>query len=276
MSKRPGVTRQGGVGAIGLGLMLVLSGAWTSGAVAAPDKEPDRTPNDHPSGKDKSAEPGGSGTQGKSTSDPDGMTNGGADKPGGDGGFDADKDGNNGCGNDDDFEDDNNGNCGGRRTRGAVGDDTAVKGTQATRPQGRPCNAGHAAAKADGASTGTKACTGKGTTVDESSNVAGQGMRNALGDNGTAVLGTAEVRATDSITEVLGTTFVRDVGTTAANGETRVLGVSASRGSGGLVGTGSALATTGVPIAAMVALGSVMVATGRALTVAARRDETTA
>ncbi|MBW3669506.1 MAG: hypothetical protein KY443_09885, partial [Actinobacteria bacterium] len=109
MSTRPGVTRQGGVGAISLGLLLVLSGVWTSGAVGAPDKEPDTTPNDHPSGKDKSEEPGGSGTQGKSTSDPDGMSNGGADKPGGSGGFDADKDGNNGCGNDDDFEDDNNG-----------------------------------------------------------------------------------------------------------------------------------------------------------------------
>ena len=276
MSKRPGVTRQGGVGALGLGLLLVLSGAWTSGAVAAPDKEPDRTPNDHPSGKDKSAEPGGSGTQGTSSSDPDGMTNGGADKPGGDGGFDADKDGNNGCGNDDDFEDDNNGNCGGRRTR-AAGDDTAVKGTQATRPQGQSCNAGHAAAKADGASSGTKACTGKGTTVDESSTVAGQGTRNALGDNGTAVLGTADVHTAGSDTQVMGTTFVRSGSGTAANGsDTRVLGVSASRGSGGLVGTGSALATTGVPIMAMVALGSVMVATGRALTVAGRRDETTA
>src|SRR5688500_15797786 len=70
------------------------------------------TLNDHPSGKDRNTEPGGSGAQGKSTSDPDGKTNGGPDKPGGSGGFDADKDGNNGCGNDDDFEDDNNGWCG--------------------------------------------------------------------------------------------------------------------------------------------------------------------
>ena len=36
---------------------------------------------------------------------------GAADKPGGQGGFDADKDWNNGCGNDTDFEDDNNGQC---------------------------------------------------------------------------------------------------------------------------------------------------------------------
>ena len=79
----------------------------------------DEEPNDHPSGKDKSAESGDSGTQGKSSSDPDGMANGGADKPDEvladgqvQGGFDDDHDGNNGCGNDDDFEDDNNGWCG--------------------------------------------------------------------------------------------------------------------------------------------------------------------
>lgn len=76
------------------------------------EKPFDAEPNDHPSGKDKSEEPGGSTTQGKSQSDPDGLANGGADKPGGSGGFDDDKDGNNGCGNDDDFEDDNNGWCG--------------------------------------------------------------------------------------------------------------------------------------------------------------------
>jgi hypothetical protein len=50
-------------------------------------------------------------TQGRSQSDPDGMSNGGADKPGCGGTFD-DPDGNNGCGNDADREDDNNGHCG--------------------------------------------------------------------------------------------------------------------------------------------------------------------
>ena len=72
------------------------------------------TDNQHPSGKDRSSESGGSGNQGKSGSDPDGNTNGGADKPGGTGGVDQlDQDGNNGCGNDDDFEDDNEGHCSG-------------------------------------------------------------------------------------------------------------------------------------------------------------------
>jgi hypothetical protein len=80
-------------------------------AVLAGPARADEGDNAHPSGKDRSVEPGGSGTQGASRSNPDG---GALDKPGGSGGVDADdRDGNNGCGNDDDFEDDNNGNCGG-------------------------------------------------------------------------------------------------------------------------------------------------------------------
>ena len=82
--------------------------------------------NAHPSGKDRSAEYGGSGNQGKAESNPDdtvgpqrfecsGESERGDDKPNGPGGCDAeDQDGNNGCGNDDDFDDDNNGWCGPR------------------------------------------------------------------------------------------------------------------------------------------------------------------
>lgn len=73
----------------------------------------------HPSGKDRYVEPGGSGNQGNSESDPDDdgrgpdRSNGGPDKPNGSGGEDVyDQDGNNGCGNDQDFEDDNEGWCG--------------------------------------------------------------------------------------------------------------------------------------------------------------------
>ena len=74
----------------------------------------------HPSGKDRSVESGGSGTQGKSESNPDDSKGPqryegarGDDKANGPGGTDlADQDGNNGCGNDDDFDDDNNGHCG--------------------------------------------------------------------------------------------------------------------------------------------------------------------
>ena len=80
---------------------------------------PDEGDNAHPSGNDRSVEPGGSGNQGNSESTPDQNGNGperdheGTDKPNGPGGVDKeDQDGNNGCGNDDDFEDDNEGWCG--------------------------------------------------------------------------------------------------------------------------------------------------------------------
>lgn len=78
----------------------------------------DSTESQHPSGNDRNIEPGKSGTQGKSTSNPDGD---GADKrrSSRDGSFggtqgNGDWDDNNGCGNDNDFADDNNGNCGGK------------------------------------------------------------------------------------------------------------------------------------------------------------------
>lgn len=78
----------------------------------------DANPSDHPSGKDRNVEPGNSGTQGKSESNPD---KDGVDKPYPADGQEArsqgrnDNDGNNGCGNDNDFSDDNNGNCGGKK-----------------------------------------------------------------------------------------------------------------------------------------------------------------
>lgn len=88
--------------------------------------------NRHPSGKDRSVEPGRSGNQGKSESTPDqdgrgpDRDNGGTDKPGGPGGADpSDQDGNNGCGNDDDFDDDNEGLCGGLRLGQQEGGQTA-------------------------------------------------------------------------------------------------------------------------------------------------------
>ncbi len=94
------------------------------------DNDEDTKPSSHPSGKDRYEEPGGSGNQGKSESDPDDDGRGpercepvssrnsgdgtcGADKPNGTGGEDIyDQDGNNGCGNDQDFDDDNEGWCG--------------------------------------------------------------------------------------------------------------------------------------------------------------------
>src|SRR3989344_3575847 len=91
--------------------------------------EPDEGDNEHPSGKDRSIEPGNSSTQGNSNSDPDDdekgpdRSNNGPDKqPDGAGGIDrGDQDNNNGCGNDDDFEDDNEGWCG-NKPKGGPGD----------------------------------------------------------------------------------------------------------------------------------------------------------
>ncbi|MGH2749194.1 MAG: hypothetical protein ACRDKB_14930 [Actinomycetota bacterium] len=98
------------------------------GVPNSPDPEGD-SDNKHPSGKDKHDEPGGSGNQGRTQSNPDNDGRGPernscpgsgegecVDQPGGDGGVDQlDQDGNNGCGNDDDFEDDNEGLCLGRQ-----------------------------------------------------------------------------------------------------------------------------------------------------------------
>ncbi|MFN2588450.1 MAG: hypothetical protein ABR613_10095 [Actinomycetota bacterium] len=113
--------------------------------------------NRHPSGKDRSAEPGGSGNQGKSESAPDDnvgpMRNecgaspasdprgGCTDKPGGSGGIDLhDQDGNNGCGNDDDFDDDNNGHCGGKVKGAPPVQPTSPPTTPPTNPPGKPGN----------------------------------------------------------------------------------------------------------------------------------------
>jgi hypothetical protein len=127
-----------------------------------PNNVADADDNRHPSGKDRSVEAGGSGTQGKSSSDPDGTTNGGADKPNGPGGIDkADQDGNNGCGNDDDFEDDNNGNCGGKahtkvheQAHAKAAEETHVKAPEADHPCTKPMPA-HSSATCDSPSPST-------------------------------------------------------------------------------------------------------------------------
>ncbi len=104
-------------------LVLVLGAGTAVGGPGSTQGSSSVGESRHPSGKDRTVEKGGSGTQGKSTSDPDGASNGGADKPGGSGGvYSGDQDGNNGCGNDQDFEDDNNGNCG--RPAGVGGGNT--------------------------------------------------------------------------------------------------------------------------------------------------------
>ncbi len=260
MSNRPGAARLGGIAALTVGLGLGLPGA----ALAGPDKQPDRTPNDHPSGKDRSEEPGGK-TQGKSTSDPDGMTNGGADKPGGSGGFDADKDGNNGCGNDDDFEDDNNGNCGGLRKgkgkgtgggeEGEVGGAGAGGGTTAN--QGR--HLGQLKHMETGGST---------TFVGETSVKSVSAVRTAKGGIGSLRI----AGELDTPAQVLGVQFTRN-GANQSNAVTRVLGSSTAR-TLATSGTGVAgLAATGMPVAALAMLGTALVGTGAFLVTRGRRED---
>jgi hypothetical protein len=103
LSKIGGTIVRIGVGGAGAILALGLLGA-PAGAVG----------NHHKNAADTACFDESGRTQGRSHSDPDGMSNGGPDKPGCAGGFDSDKDGNNGCGNDADREDDNNGRCGPR------------------------------------------------------------------------------------------------------------------------------------------------------------------
>jgi len=103
------------IGATGAGAVLAL-GLLAGPSAGAPrsDKDKESKPE---SNKVTCFQPEGK-TQGRSMSDPDGMSNGGADKPSPEctGGIDkTDRDGNNGCGNDADREDDNNGNCGGQK-----------------------------------------------------------------------------------------------------------------------------------------------------------------
>src|SRR5437016_5765468 len=100
-SLRMRTTSTARIGAIGAGALLALgifAAAPSAGASGTHGRNSDDAACFTATGQ----------TQGRSHSDPDGMSNGGADKPGCTGGFDADRDGNNGCGNDADREDDNN------------------------------------------------------------------------------------------------------------------------------------------------------------------------
>lgn len=106
------------VGATGAGALLALGLLAGPSAAKGSDKAKGAT-KVRVSNKVTCFQPEGK-TQGRSPSDPDGETNGGADKPGCTGGVDpGDRDGNNGCGNDADREDDNNGNCGGENGQGS-------------------------------------------------------------------------------------------------------------------------------------------------------------
>ena len=169
--------------------------------------------------------------QGNSSSDPDGTSNGGADKPGCPGGFDADKDGNNGCGNDADREDDNNGNCGRKPARD----------------------------KTNSTSTSTSSTTTTTTTTLDGT------LRTAGSE--TTVLGTAAVSTGDAATTAGANAGSSDPtaqagSVTAGEPQTEVLGETLERP--------SVLARTGAGLGGLTLLGGLLCGGGR-LAVLARR-----
>jgi len=209
-------------------------------------------------------------TQGRSLSDPDGMSNGGADKPGCDGGLDADKDGNNGCGNDADREDDNKGHCGHQK-------DEAPSNTSA---EAASVKAEKVDADIEVRCQGHHHDTTSNTTGTE---VSAAGTANSCScpkNEDTAVLGAGDVKAQAAgvltaqalTTTPAADTTVSGAGTTAPAGTeaatttnapgTQVLGESLTR-----PGT---LARTGAGVGGLALLGGLLVGGGR-LTVLARK-----
>lgn len=143
-------------------------------------------------------------TQGRSHSDPDGMENGGFDKPGCTGGHDADRDGNNGCGNDADREDDNNGHCGRGRGGDGPSPDSSLDATT-TAPATDDDEISAASAGNESSPTGTAAATdptGSGPTAGDSTDV-------AVGSAGTDDADAAGDPSDTVGTEVLGETMER-------------------------------------------------------------------
>ena len=108
------------IGATGAGTLLAV-GLLAGPSAGAAGSDSTSKAKGEPSEKVTCFNPEGK-TQGRSLSDPDGTSNGGADKPGctreAPWDADTDNDGNNGCGNDADREDDNNGNCGRQKAQG--------------------------------------------------------------------------------------------------------------------------------------------------------------
>ena len=205
-------------------------------------------------------------TQGRSHSDPDGMSNGGADKPGCPGGFDADQDGNNGCGNDADREDDDNGNCG-RKKAGAGGESapspTTTTSTSTTTTTTGPATVTPVVEPGPVEPSDCQVDPKEATGCTTAAQVAGTGAR-------LTVAGTGDSAATpDSGAAVSGTNTASDTAgaapdTTTSNTApgTEVLGETLSRP--------SALARTGAGVGAMALLGLVLTGSGR-LAVLARR-----
>jgi hypothetical protein len=239
----------------------------------------------HPSGNDRLDEPGGSGSQGQSTSDPDGQLNGGADKPDGPGGiYTGDQDGNNGCGNDQDFEDDNNGWCGrhpkpahpvtpapavgGEDETCAAGDMSGECAPEVEDSDTEVCDVDASMVSGEATSCGTP------TTSDTDTTGAVLGESAVRTEQGGAVLGTELGSAAPATfapsgirTQVLGIQIERGA-TDAANGgggaATGVLGTTLARG--------RVLAFTGLSTGILVLVALGLLAVGWVLQRASRKE----
>ncbi|MBW3588371.1 MAG: hypothetical protein KY429_03030 [Actinobacteria bacterium] len=194
------------------------------------------TDNQHPSGKDRHCESGGSGTQGKAKSDPDDdgrgpdRTNGGMDQAGETGGVDhADQDGNNGCGNDDDFEDDNEGWCG-------------------KNPKARSAKVEEIAGDSNGSTSSPSEVLGSGSVTNGPTEVLGSGSATTASPMIEVLSGGATLAP--KTTEVLGAGFVRSTGPKG----TAVLGEQWVRG--------QALAATGIDSSTLLLAGLLLAIAG--------------
>jgi hypothetical protein len=203
------------------------------------------------------------GPQGKSHSDPDGMSNGGADKPGCPGGFDADQDGNNGCGNDADREDDNNGHCGrtGDKEKDVAEPTTSTTTTTTTTTGTVTPDDGTVApdTEVDDCQIDPKEATGCDDTAGTAAGIrtTGTGTLVSGAAAGTSAPGTtADIAATGAGTDSA-------PAATAAEPQTQVLGQTLEQGP-------SALARTGAGVGGMALLGGLLCGSGR-LAVLARR-----
>ncbi|HVW31618.1 MAG TPA: hypothetical protein VHL53_03670 [Acidimicrobiia bacterium] len=256
------------IGTVGAGALLAF-GLWAGTAGATPPGQSPAGPAHGVNHEDSTCFTAG-GPQGRPHSDPDGMTNGGADKPGCPGGFDADQDGNNGCGNDADREDDNNGNCGPGRGPGQGADGAAPASTTTTTttvPAPPPAAAGTAPAVGDGPVEPTDCEVDPREATDcpapAGPQVAGTtGVRLAPAPDATGV-GAAAVPSGDRTTDI-GAAVTDDVPPTPAATApgTDVLAETLTR-----PGT---LARTGAGVGALSLLGFALLGGGR-LTALARR-----
>jgi hypothetical protein len=217
-----------------------------------------------------------SGDRGKSPSDPDGMDNGGADKPGGQGGTIGAQDGNNGSGNDIDCEDDNRGQGVPGHCKAKPDDAKCLPSQAKGRTNGRGHGKGRAArttcttppsesseSSEPNSSSPTPATPGTPRASDTGDTTTGSNAGPATTEGTTGTADASSAGAGSSTGEVLGVEASRTSAGTSANAE--VAGVHAATApSVSATPTTAILANTGAgkALGLLLALGVVTVAAG--------------